>query len=127
MSRSRVGGMSHFNCLYQMKLALISRLHKQLKSFKPKKVGKDGIIEDDGDEIKISDQVTDALCDNFDLVNELIRTDPAASSQILQVLLDSIGRLDLNALSNEPKVNSITAYLCKDKSISIITAKNPLI
>ena len=68
-------------------------------------MGKDGAIEDDGDEIKISDEVTDALCDNFDLVNELIRTDPAASSQILQVLLDSIGRLDLNALSNEPTVN----------------------
>ena len=87
-----------------MKLALISRLHKQLKSFKPKKPGKDGAIDNDGDEIQISDEVTSALCDNFDLVNELIRTDPSASSQILQVLLDSIGRLDLNALSNEPTV-----------------------
>ena len=90
-----------------MKLALISRLHKQLKSFKPKKVGKDGITDDDIEEIKITDEVTDALCENFDLVNELIRTNPSASSQILQVLLDSIGRLDLNALSNEPTVNYI--------------------
>eukprot|EP01084_Bolivina_argentea_P082327 149066_1 len=102
MSRSHVGGMSHFNCLYQMKLALISRLHSKLKSYKPPKIGNNESISNEEEEIKLTTEVTDALCDNFDLVNELIRTDPLASSQILEVLLDSIGRLDLNALSNEP-------------------------
>ena len=84
-------------------------------------MGQDGAIQDDmrWNWIKISDQVTNVLCDNFDLVNELIKTDPAASSQILQVLLDSIGIFDLNALSNESTVNysinTIPWYLCKDK------------
>ena len=117
--RSNVGGMSHFNCLYQMKLALISKLHQKLASFKPKKIGKNESIEDEQKEIKISDDITNALCDNFDLVNELIRSDPSASSQVLQILLDSIGRLDLNALSNEPTVKYslciILCIMCKDR------------
>eukprot|EP01083_Nonionella_stella_P205096 747197_1 len=102
VSRSNVGGMSHFNCLYQMKLALISRLHEDLQSFKPKQVGTSDSSEEEEDEIKISDQVSDALCDNFDLVNQVLRSDGAASSQIIDVLLDSIGALDLNGLSHEP-------------------------
>ena len=105
LAQSHVGGMSHFNCLYQMRLALISHLHQTLKSFKPKKVGNnEASDEQNKDETMLSDGVMSALCDNFDLVNDLIRTESSASSQILQILLDSIGRLDLNALSNEPTV-----------------------
>ena len=105
LKQSHVGGMSHFNCLYQMRLALISHLHQQLKQFKPPKVGNNGESDKENkDEVQLSDGVMSALCDNFDLVNDLIRTESSASSQILQILLDSIGRLDLNALANEPTV-----------------------
>ncbi len=83
----------------------ISRLHSKLKSYKLAKIGNNECISNEEEEIKLSTEVSDALCDNFDLVNELIRSDPLASSQILEILLDSIGRLDLNALSNEPTVN----------------------
>ena len=83
-----VGGMSHFNCLYQMRVALISQSHKELKSFKPPK--------------KLSGAILTSLCDNFDLLNEMIRKDPTVSSAVLAILLESIGRLDLNALANEP-------------------------
>ena len=57
--------------------------------------------------VKLPEAVTDSLCANFDLVDEVIRTDPSAASEILKVLLDSIGRLDLNALSQEPTVRTL--------------------
>eukprot|EP01084_Bolivina_argentea_P309229 534861_1 len=104
MIRSHVGGMSHFNCLYQMKLALTSRLHSKLALFKQQKkknVAMD-FVDHDEKEIALSSEATKALCDNFDLVNELIRNDPLASSDILETILHSIGRLNLNALSTGP-------------------------
>ena len=45
--------MSHFNCLYQMTVALISRLHKELKSFKPPKAGKAEQADEKSQEKKI--------------------------------------------------------------------------
>ncbi len=58
--------------------------------------------------MELADAVMESLCANFDLVDEVIRTDPAAASEILKVLLDSIGRLNLNALSQEPTVCALT-------------------
>lgn len=95
-----------------MKLALISRLHKKLSTYhQPLHIGKkasdlQNIQSNEHSTIVLNDIVTNSLCDNFDLLNELIRTKSSLTSQILQILLDSIGKLDLNALINEPIVNT---------------------
>lgn len=75
--------------------------------------------EDEVVPVELPEAVTESLCANFDLVDEVIRTDPGAASEILKVLLDSIGRLDLNALSQEPTVCAVwprcfLSKKCKD-------------
>ena len=111
LNESKTGGMSYFNCQYQMKLSLIGLLHKKLKEYKGIKLGKndneiDSILNVDRNNKQkcISNTLVQNLCDNFYILNDLIRKDNIVSANVLQILLESIGELDLNSLENEPTV-----------------------